>query len=118
MNQKESTFSMDGQVANNGTGLFYLTDEKGWYQNLIYVCGQPWMTKNLNQGEAVIYTEDQMKIAKYFFSKRKIRVFESEIIRKRKTWRKDEKAKNPIKESQQESQQISLVQVLDDMGVS
>ena len=66
------------------TGLYHLTDEQGSYYNLIYICGKPWITKNHRQQEAAIYTQDEMKIAKYHFSRKKIVVYESEVIKRNK----------------------------------
>lgn len=79
------------------SGLYHLKDEKGWFRSIIYICGEAWVTKNLKQEEAAIYTEVEMKAAKAFFTRKKVRVFEHEIVRgpKRgpvgKTWKKNEK---------------------------
>lgn len=73
--------------------LYYLTDENSWYHNLVYVCGEPWTTKKHLRGEAVIYTYTQMLEAKEFYRRKKIRVFESQIVTLRKKKNRNDKPK-------------------------
>ena len=74
--------------------LYYLTDEQGWYRNVISLCQQNCVSKCLRPKDAVVYTEAEMKNAKRFFERKHIRVFETEIIQSRKpgpsgkTWKK------------------------------
>jgi len=82
--------------------LYYLKDELGWYHNLIYVCGgKPIVSKNLKEAEAAVYTEMEMRLAKAFFNKKRVRVHEEEVTRKSKTgpvgktWKKNEKHEEP-----------------------
>ena len=77
--------------------LYHLKDELGWYHNLIYICGGPWISKNLKQEEAAVYTKHEMILAKAFFARKRIRVYEHEVVRGLKrgpvgqTWKKKEK---------------------------
>lgn len=78
------------------SNLYHLKDELGWFHNLIYICGEPCTSKNLQEKEAVIYTEIQMEAAKAFFARKRIRVHKCEVTIKKtgpvgKTWKKKEK---------------------------
>ena len=89
--------------------LYYLKDDHGWFRNMLIICGKPWVTKNLKEAEAAIYTEVELMSAKDYFERRRVRVFPVEVIRRPKTgplgktWKKNEKIENSIEESQQTS---------------
>jgi hypothetical protein len=63
--------------------LYHLTDSDLYFHNVVFVCGEPWVTKCLRPSEAVIYTEKQMKIAQVELRKNKIRAYPKPIERKK-----------------------------------
>lgn len=64
--------------------LYYLMDKDGWYRNVVYVCGEPWCTKNADVKAAIRYTESEMLRAKDHLKRRKVRVYETVVPGKRK----------------------------------
>ena len=73
--------------------LYYLTDYNNWYHNLVYVCGEPWVSKKHLRKEAVIYTYTEMLEAKEYYRRKKIGVFESRIVNLRKKKNTNDKPK-------------------------
>ena len=81
MRKKVSGYFTDGQAAN----LYYLVDQNNFFHNVVSICGEPWVTKNMREKEAVIYTWKQMVHAKEFLQKnRKLKVYETSILRIKK----------------------------------
>lgn len=68
----------------NDAKLYYLMDANGWYFNVVYICGQPWTTKNTDVKTAIRYTENEMVRAKSHLDRHKIRVYETLVPGKRK----------------------------------
>ena len=64
--------------------LYYLIDTEGWYRSVVYICGEPWSTKHLDDRSAVRYTHDQMLRAKEYLRKKRVKVNEMIIHGERK----------------------------------
>lgn len=78
MRKRVSGYFTGGPVVDR----YYLVDSNNHYQNLIFICGEPWVTKRIDEREAVVYTSKQMVVAKeYFKTKRKLKVYESSVIK-------------------------------------
>lgn len=77
--------------------LYHLMDEAGWYRSVIYICGEPWSTKNTQEKDAARYTHEEMLNAKSYFKRKRVNVTEVLITGEGKsgpvgkTWKKGEK---------------------------
>jgi hypothetical protein len=77
--------------------LYQLMDEEGWYRSVIYICGEPWCTKNLYDKDAARYTHEEMLRAKSYFKSKRVDVTEVLVTGEGKsgpvgkTWKKGEK---------------------------
>jgi hypothetical protein len=63
--------------------LYHLTDNDLYFHNVVFICGEPWVTKCLRPSEAIIYTEEQMQAAQLQLRKEKIRAYPQIIERKK-----------------------------------
>jgi hypothetical protein len=88
MRLKVSIYFMDGRHVKTfqimSEQLYYLVDENGWYRSVIFICGQPWVTKNMQEKDATRYTFSEMLNAREYFRRRRIKVQEHEVPGERK----------------------------------
>jgi len=88
MRLKVSIYFMDGRHVKTfqimSEQLYYLVDENGWYRSVIFICGQPWVTKNMQEKDATRYTFSEMLRAREYFRQKRIEVQEREVPGERK----------------------------------
>ena len=65
--------------------LYYLLDKDGKYRNFIIFCQQPCELPASSKDNAIIYTENQLAIAKRYFKSKQLTVTSQEILHEKQS---------------------------------